>query len=252
MDSETPAPVSAADLPPSAAEAVHDRLRLIHLFSWMTASALCVQGSAWLDRAIGVRGAPRPFLTTTWLTVTFATALCSVPWLVARRLSRPGVCLQSGERLWILLAPLAIIRAWAVYGIPLTHDLGAFLMPAVFWCLSTSAFAFVAGRARQRTRWRIFFASLAWSLVLEAAAYLGLVTQDRTVYSLFLAIAFGCTLLLPFPFLAHAVVRDLMSSTRTDYRWSHWVGAAIYISGVALILTFHGETLLSLVVPEAE
>jgi hypothetical protein len=260
MNRDSAHELGSADQAPSAAPATHERLRLIHLFLWMTAVALSIQGSAWLDRIVGVDDSPRPFLETTWAAVTFGTALCSVPWLLERRFRRTLTELQPGARLWVLLAPVACLRAWAVYGIPLLFTpyleenleslLRAYGAVGVMGCLATLVLVVVAARARQAARWRVFHCALALSLLLDAAAYACLMVSDAddaysSVLFFFFVVGYGCTMLLPFPVLLYTVARDIMSAERTHYRWSHWVGVSVYVSAVCFIIVFHGATLVS-------
>src|SRR5437762_3532824 len=118
-------------------------------------------------------------------------------------------------------------------------------MSAILASASLSIVVSALARRAQPARWRVALWCLATSLVIELTGYIALDLGIHGVFPslsgldslwLWMLVLFGYALLISAPFVLFAVARDAIGNERSQYRWSHWVGALTYASAVSFLV----------------
>jgi hypothetical protein len=217
----------------------HDRLRLIHLFVWMTVAGMSLALTRWLkilgesDSASG--------LTAAWLAVTFATAICAWPWYFARRRRRPRDPLMPGERLWLLLVPAFFLYPWAcLLVLGLATEMPSFALLVLSRAVPSGLliiWAVLAAKRQQPLRWRLAFSLCALGCLCDLAGFATgpyWILEFTGSWLLWFEVCFGEVTLWGSLGFAGSTLWDLLSRSRSEYRWSHWVGCITFISTAGL------------------
>jgi hypothetical protein len=260
---KSPTPMAVAP-PSNSADFARDRLRLIDLLVWTAVVAGCLAISRCVDWSPGSLNSTSTFVVATWLSIAWATALCAIPWFLVRRWRRDSHApIQAGERLWVILALFAILRAGALWGMTFADGISKrlvsrgyfddspvlaahlFFISAILATASVVIVACMVARRAQPIRWRVALWCLAVGLAGEVVGYAALDLGIRDVFpslsgldffSLLFLVLFGYALLGSAPFVLFAVARDAIGHEKSQYRWSHWVGALTYLSAVSFLV----------------
>ena len=237
-----------------AAEPPAQRLSMIHLLGWMTASAVML-GAMWLLRR---SQSIYPFGTFEWTAfeITFTiirsaasgAALVGLFIWIARRVRKAPATLAPGGRLLAVMGAHSIL--WLVPGIPLIlwvnyafHDealfetervgiyASAFRLMTTYSNVTAAAVFFAAACVMRRpTRWGLLFAAIAIEELLQVAATwlftFGALALSESPLGLYCSNMAVCLrLLAPAALLAVIAVVVAIDLRRSRHGgWEHWSG----------------------------
>ncbi len=191
-----------------------ERLRLIDLFVWTAVVAMCLAGARWFDPLVAY---DLPLAMRLWIAITFGTALCSWPWYVSRLRDAARFPLLPGERLWLFMVIVMSCRLLFEAGVMQGLILGEWMAFPVL--------AFLAV-ARQPVHWRVAFSVLGMSWLIAILVLLAR-WESQGWFEWWLA---GKAMAWSAPVVAIALVGDVISPSRGELRWSHWVGGIAFLS----------------------